>query len=93
MSDDTAGGRIMTKVKTKMMLLPHAVDLPLPTEHATGLDLVATIPFDWAVTIAPGERAAIPTGIVTASSRRRRRRPGHRRSGERHDDRRLPARP
>ena len=52
--------------KTRMMLLPHAVDLPTPTEHATGLDLVAAVPADAAVTLAPGERAAIPTGLVVA---------------------------
>jgi deoxyuridine 5'-triphosphate nucleotidohydrolase len=49
-----------------MMLLPHAVDLPAPAEHATGLDLVAAVPPDAPVTIAPGQRAAIPTGLVVA---------------------------
>lgn len=54
----------MTKGKPRMMLLPHAVDLPVPAEHATGLDLVAAIPLP--VVIAPGQRAAIPTGLVVA---------------------------
>jgi hypothetical protein len=54
----------MTQVKPRMMLLPHAVDLPAPAEHATELDLVAAIPVP--VVIAPGQRAAIPTGLVVA---------------------------
>ena len=49
--------------------LPHGADLPLPayqTEQAAGLDLVAAVPADAPVKIAPGERAAIPTGITVA---------------------------
>jgi dUTP pyrophosphatase len=51
------------------MRLPHARDLPLPayqSEFAAGIDLVAAVPSDAPVTIAPGERAAIPTGIAVA---------------------------
>jgi dUTP pyrophosphatase len=51
------------------MRLPHARDLPLPayqSELAAGIDLVAAVPSDAPVTIAPGERAAIPTGIAVA---------------------------
>ena len=49
--------------------LPHAVDLPLPayqTDDAAGLDLVAAVPAGAPVTIAPGERAMIATGIAIA---------------------------
>jgi dUTP pyrophosphatase len=49
--------------------LPHGTDLPLPayqTERAAGLDLVAAVPAGAPVKIAPGERAAIPTGITVA---------------------------
>jgi len=49
--------------------LPHGADLPLPayqTERAAGLDLVAAVPADMPVKIAPGERAMIPTGITVA---------------------------
>ncbi len=49
--------------------LPHGADLPLPayqTEFAAGLDLVAAVPADAPVTIAPGERTIIPTGIAVA---------------------------
>ncbi len=53
----------------RILRLPHAADLPLPayqTDHAAGLDLVAAVPVDAPVTIAPGERAMIPTGIALA---------------------------
>jgi dUTP pyrophosphatase len=53
----------------RIVRLPHAADLPLPayqTERAAGLDLVAAVPADAPVTIAPGERAMIPTGIAVA---------------------------
>jgi dUTP pyrophosphatase len=53
----------------RIVRLPHAADLPLPayqTERAAGLDLVAAIPANAPVTIAPGERAMIPTGIAIA---------------------------
>ncbi len=47
--------------------LPHARDLPLPryeTAGAAGLDLVAANPDDAAITILPGRRALVPTGLV-----------------------------
>ena len=49
----------MTKGKPRMMLLPHAVDLPVPAEHATGLDLVAAIPADcpWSSRRGSGPRS------------------------------------
>lgn len=47
--------------------LPHAKDLALPsyaTEHSAGMDLLAAVAEP--KTIAPGERALIPTGIAIA---------------------------
>ena len=47
--------------------LPHGADLELPsyaTEHAAGLDLMAAIAGP--LTIAPGQRAMVPTGIAIA---------------------------
>jgi dUTP pyrophosphatase len=47
--------------------LPHGTDLDLPsyaTAHAAGLDLMAAVAEP--VTIAPGQRAMIPTGIAIA---------------------------
>ena len=52
-----------------MVRLPHGADLPLPAYQsalAAGLDLLAAVPADAPVSIAPGERAAIPTGIAIA---------------------------
>lgn len=47
--------------------LPHAKGLNLPlyaSEDASGMDLVAALPVDEAITLAPGARALIPTGIA-----------------------------
>jgi dUTP pyrophosphatase len=49
--------------------LPHAEGLALPayqTEHAAGLDLVAAVGEHDALTLAPGERALVPTGLALA---------------------------
>ena len=57
----------MSRAELRVLRLPHAADLPLPayqSGHAAGLDLTAAI--DAPVVIAPGERAAIPTGIAIA---------------------------
>lgn len=53
----------------RIMRLPHGQDLPLPTyqsEHAAGLDLIAALPAEAPVTLAPGARALVPTGIAVA---------------------------
>ncbi len=47
----------------------NAADLPLPeyaTAGAAGMDLRAAVPEDCPVTLAPGERAAISTGLRMA---------------------------
>lgn len=47
--------------------LPHGADLPLPSyqsEAAAGLDLLAAVAADAPLTIAPGQYAAVPTGIA-----------------------------
>jgi dUTP pyrophosphatase len=59
----------VSKIELQLMRLPHAADLPLPayqSEHAAGLDLIAAVPIDAPVMLAPGARALIPTGIVIA---------------------------
>jgi dUTP pyrophosphatase len=59
----------MNTVQIEVMRLPHAANLPLPayqSEHAAGLDLVAAVPADAPVVIAPGARAMIATGIAIA---------------------------
>jgi dUTP pyrophosphatase len=62
----------MKTMKVKIMRLPHGAGLPLPAYQsagAAGLDLVAAVPADMPVTIAPGGRAQIPTGIAVALPR------------------------
>lgn len=47
--------------------LPHGADMDLPayaTAHAAGLDLMAAVTEP--ITLAPGQRAMIPTGIAIA---------------------------
>jgi dUTP pyrophosphatase len=56
-------------IDVKIMRLPHGQNLPLPayqSEHAAGLDLLAAVPAKAPLTLAPGARALIPTGIAIA---------------------------
>jgi dUTP pyrophosphatase len=49
--------------------LPHGRDLPLPTyetEQAAGMDLRAAVAQEAPVTLAPGAREAVPTGLALA---------------------------
>jgi dUTP pyrophosphatase len=62
----------MKAVKVKIMRLPHGARLPLPayqSADAAGLDLMAAVPADAPVTISPGGRAQIPTGVAIALPR------------------------
>ena len=58
----------MTSVAViQVVRLPHAADLPLPgyaTPGAAGMDLLAAV--SGPVTIPPGGRALIPTGLLIA---------------------------
>jgi dUTP pyrophosphatase len=56
-------------VVVEIKRLPHAEGLALPTyqsEHAAGLDLVAAVGAETPLTLAPGERALVPTGLAMA---------------------------
>ena len=56
-------------VKIAIRQLPHGEGLPLPayqSAHAAGLDLLAAIPEDAPVVLAPGRRALLPTGLAIA---------------------------
>jgi dUTP pyrophosphatase len=56
-------------IEVRIARLPHGADLALPayqSAHAAGLDLVAAVPAESPVTLAPGGRALIPTGIAVA---------------------------
>ena len=57
------------RVTVEIMRLPHGADLPLPQYQsalAAGLDLLAAVPTNAPVEIAPGGRALIPTGVAIA---------------------------
>lgn len=57
----------MTQVEIAVTRLPHNVDLPLPayeTAQSAGMDLAAAI--DAPMTLAPGKRAMVPTGLAIA---------------------------
>lgn len=56
-------------VAIRLKRLPHAEGLALPayeTAHSAGMDLRAAVPEDQPVTLAPGGRALIPTGLTIA---------------------------
>lgn len=58
-----------TDVIVEVRRLPHGEGLALPvyqTEHAAGLDLVAAIAETTSLTLAPGERVGVPTGLALA---------------------------
>lgn len=49
--------------------LPHGEGLPLPayeTPHAAGMDLRAAVADDAPLTLRPGDRHAVPTGLCVA---------------------------
>ena len=57
------------EIEVRIVRLPHAADLPLPEYQsalAAGLDLLAAVPADAPVELAPGARAMIPTGVAIA---------------------------
>jgi len=54
-------------IPVEVQVLPHGADLPLPayaTPGAAGMDLLAAVAEP--ITLAPGERALIPTGLAIA---------------------------
>lgn len=57
----------MSTVAVTVTRLPHGADLPLPayaSAGSAGLDLLAAV--DGSVTLGPGERTLVPTGIALA---------------------------
>jgi dUTP pyrophosphatase len=56
-------------IDVPILRLPHGADLTLPayqSAQAAGLDLLAAVPADAPVVLAPLTRALIPTGIALA---------------------------
>ena len=59
----------MNSIDVKVMQLPHGRGLDLPayeSEQAAGMDLRAALAEGEEVTLAPGERAMVPTGLAIA---------------------------
>jgi dUTP pyrophosphatase len=59
----------VSAVEVRIVKLPHASDMPLPayqSAHAAGLDLLAAVPAGAPLTLAPGMRALVPTGLAIA---------------------------
>jgi dUTP pyrophosphatase len=57
------------RVEVRITRLPHGADLPLPEYQsalAAGLDLLAAVPADAPLELAPRARALVPTGISIA---------------------------
>jgi dUTP diphosphatase len=55
------------RVRVRIVRLKHAIGLPLPTyqsKGAAGLDLLAALDTQHPLTLAPGARALVPTGLV-----------------------------
>lgn len=55
------------KSKIKLVQLAHALGLPLPAYQspaAAGFDLVAAVVDDAPITLKPGARALVPTGLI-----------------------------
>ena len=56
-------------VKIEIKQLPHGEGLPLPayqSAHAAGLDLLAAVPEDTPLVLAPGAHVLVPTGLAIA---------------------------
>lgn len=55
------------RVRVHVVRLPHAEGMPLPVYHsqgAAGLDLLAALDTQHPLTLAPGARALVPTGLI-----------------------------
>ncbi len=58
-----------TAITVEIQRLPHAEGLALPayqSAHAAGLDLLAAVSEDKPLTMQPGQRALVPTGLMIA---------------------------
>jgi dUTP pyrophosphatase len=56
-------------VKVEVQQLQHGQGLPLPayqSAHAAGLDLLAAVPEEAPMILAPGKHALVPTGLTIA---------------------------
>ena len=59
----------MSAIQLDIRQLPHAEGLPLPayqSAHAAGLDLLAAVPDNTPLVLAPGKHVMVPTGLAIA---------------------------
>jgi len=59
--------RPAARTRVRVIRLEHGIGLPLPTYHskgAAGLDLLAALNTQHPLTLAPGARALVPTGLI-----------------------------
>ena len=59
----------MSAINVDIRQLPHGEGLPLPayqSAHAAGLDLLAAVPENAPLVLAPGKHAMVPTGLAIA---------------------------
>jgi dUTP pyrophosphatase len=59
----------LSAIKLDIRQLPHGEGLPLPayqSAHAAGLDLLAAVPDNAPLVLAPGKHAMVPTGLAIA---------------------------
>lgn len=64
-----AHSKVQSPMDVAIKRLPHHGELPLPsyqTSGSAGMDLTAAIGADETITLKPGERRAIPTGLAIA---------------------------
>jgi len=57
----------LSTIRIDIRQLPHGEGLPLPayqSAHAAGLDLLAAVPENASVVLAPGKHAMVPTGLA-----------------------------
>ncbi len=62
-------GQETAVVGVKIKRLPHSEGLPLPayeTAQAAGMDLRAAVPENEPITLEPGKRTMVPTGLTMA---------------------------
>jgi dUTP pyrophosphatase len=60
---------VSVTIKVDIQQLPHGEGLTLPayqSAHAAGLDLLAAVPEDAPLILAPGKHALVPTGLTIA---------------------------
>jgi len=59
----------VSAIEVRVIRLSHADGLPLPSyqsAHAAGMDLIAAVPTEAPLILAPGARALVPTGLAIA---------------------------